>query len=65
MLYLGRGKGGLYEKVLQAISDRKPKLNLKIRRGPMAVLANSIIAEAKTDCAAPIFFGQSILLRSD
>jgi iron(III) transport system substrate-binding protein len=46
-LYLGRGEGGLYEKVLQAISDRNPKLNLKIRRGPTAALANSIVAEAK------------------
>lgn len=46
-LYLGRGEGGLYEKVLQAISDRNPELNLKIRRGPTAALANSIIAEAK------------------
>lgn len=46
-LYLGRGEGGLYEKVLQAISDRNPALNLKIRRGPTAALANSIVAEAK------------------
>lgn len=46
-LYLGRGEGGLYENVLQAIRDRNPKLNLGIRRGPTAALANTIMAEAK------------------
>ena len=46
-LYLGRGEGGLYENVLEAIRKRNPKLNLKIRRGATAALANSIVAEAK------------------
>ncbi|WP_428820807.1 extracellular solute-binding protein [Microbulbifer sp. MCCC 1A16149] len=46
-LYLGRGEGGLYENVLEAIRKRNPKLNLQIRRGSNAALANSIVAEAK------------------
>lgn len=46
-LYLGRGEGGLYEKVLDAVKARNPKLNLKIRRGGTAALANTIVAEAK------------------
>lgn len=46
-LYLGRGEGGLYENVLQAIEDRNPDLELGIRRGPTAALANAIVAEAK------------------
>ncbi|MCK7595716.1 extracellular solute-binding protein [Microbulbifer sp. CAU 1566] len=46
-LYLGRGEGGLYENVLEAIKKRNPKLNLKIRRGVTAALANTIVAEAK------------------
>ncbi|BFT32209.1 iron ABC transporter substrate-binding protein [Alteromonas sp. D210916BOD_24] len=44
-LYLGRGEGGLYENVLKAIEKRNPKLNLKIRRGGSAALANTIVAE--------------------
>ncbi|GGW84518.1 substrate-binding domain-containing protein [Alteromonas halophila] len=46
-LYLGRGEGGLYENVLDAIKDRNPGLNLQIRRGGTAALANTIVAEAK------------------
>ncbi len=46
-LYLGRGEGGLYENVLEAIQKRNPKLNLRIRRGGSAALANTIVAEAK------------------
>ncbi|PWK54535.1 extracellular solute-binding protein [Pleionea mediterranea] len=46
-LYLGRGEGGLYEDVLNAIRKRNPKLNLNVRRGPTAALANAIVAEAK------------------
>ncbi len=46
-LYLGRGEGGLYENVLQAIEKRNPKLNFKIRRGGSAALANTIVAEKK------------------
>jgi len=45
-LYLGRGEGGLYEEVLQAIEDRNPNLSLGIRRGPTAALGNAIVAEA-------------------
>ncbi|MDO6535111.1 extracellular solute-binding protein [Alteromonas stellipolaris] len=46
-LYLGRGEGGLYENVLDAIKKRNPKLSLKIRRGASAALANTLAAEAK------------------
>ena len=46
-LYLGRGEGGLYENVLQAIQKKNPDFNLAIRRGPTAALANTIVAEAK------------------
>jgi iron(III) transport system substrate-binding protein len=46
-LYLGRGEGGLYENVLEAIEQRNPKLKLGIRRGPTAALANAIVAEGK------------------
>lgn len=46
-LYLGRGEGGLYEDVLNAIQKRNPNFELHIRRGPTAALANSIVAEAK------------------
>ncbi|WP_372761085.1 extracellular solute-binding protein [Pseudoalteromonas sp.] len=46
-LYLGRGEGGLYENVLQAIQKKNPDLSLSIRRGPTAALANTLVAEAK------------------
>lgn len=46
-LYLGRGEGGLYEDILQAIEGRNPGLELGVRRGPTAALANAIVAEAK------------------
>jgi iron(III) transport system substrate-binding protein len=46
-LYLGRGEGGLYEDVLNALKKRNPELNLSIRRGPTAALANTLVAEAK------------------
>lgn len=46
-LYLGRGEGGLYENVLEAIKKRNPQLTLNIRRGASAALANTIVAEAK------------------
>lgn len=46
-LYLGRGEGGLYENVLEAIKKRNPKLKLLVRRGPTAALANTIVAEKK------------------
>lgn len=46
-LYLGRGEGGLYENVIDAIKKRNPKLNLQIRRGATAALANTLVAESK------------------
>ncbi|WP_255874325.1 ABC transporter substrate-binding protein [Microbulbifer elongatus] len=46
-LYLGRGEGGLYENVLEAIRKRNPKFNLQVRRGVTAALANTIVAESK------------------
>lgn len=46
-VYLGRGEGGLYEDVMEAIRKRNPELDLSIRRGPTAALANTIVAEAK------------------
>lgn len=46
-LYLGRGEGGLYEDVINAIKDRNPGLSLQVRRGPTVALANTIVAEAE------------------
>ena len=46
-LYLGRGEGGLYEDVINAIRDRNPGLSLQVRRGPTVALANTIVAEAE------------------
>lgn len=45
-LYLGRGEGGLYEDILDAIRKRNPGLDLKVRRGPSSALANTIVAES-------------------
>lgn len=47
-IYLGHGEGGLYEDVLDAIRDRSPDLDLRIRRAPSSALANTLVAEAKT-----------------
>ncbi len=46
-MYLGRGEGGLYENILDAIRKRNPGLELGIRRGETAALANTIVAERK------------------
>lgn len=46
-LYLGRGEGGLYTTILDAIRERNPDLNLDVRRGPSSALANTLVAEAK------------------
>jgi iron(III) transport system substrate-binding protein len=46
-LYLGRGEGGLYEDVLEAIRKRNPDLELAVRRGPSVALANTLVAEAR------------------
>jgi iron(III) transport system substrate-binding protein len=46
-LYLGRGEGGLYEHILDAIQSRNPDLELRVRRGPSTALANTLVAEAQ------------------
>ena len=46
-VYLGRGEGGLYSKVVDAIRERNPDLNLSVRRGPSSALANTLVEEAK------------------
>jgi len=46
-LYLGRGEGGLYEDILEAIGERSPALELNVRRGPSTALANTLAAEAR------------------
>lgn len=46
-LYLGRGEGGLYESILDAISKRNPEFTLNIRRGSTAALANTLMAESR------------------
>lgn len=46
-LYLGRGEGGLYENILDAIVARNPDFDLKIRRGSTAALANMLVAESR------------------
>lgn len=52
-LYLGRGEGGLYEKVLAAIEQRNPNFSLAIRRGPTAALANAIDPTHRTGALVP------------
>jgi iron(III) transport system substrate-binding protein len=46
-LYLGRGEGGLYEDIINAIRKRNPGLTLNVRRGPSTALANTLVAEAQ------------------
>lgn len=46
-VYLGRGEGGLYGDIIQAIRKRCPDLNLKLRRGPAAALVNTLQAESR------------------
>ena len=46
-VYLGQGEGGLYERIMDAIRERNPGLDLRIRRGPTVALANTILAEAE------------------
>lgn len=46
-VYMGHGEGGLYEDVIEAIKDRNPELDLRIRRAPSSALANTLIAESK------------------
>ncbi|HLQ84891.1 MAG TPA: substrate-binding domain-containing protein [Salinisphaeraceae bacterium] len=44
-LYLGRGEGGLYGDIIDAIRKRCPDLNLSVRRAPAAALVNTLEAE--------------------
>ncbi len=46
-VYLGRGEGGLYSKVVEAIRKRNPELSLSVRRGPASALANTLVEEAE------------------
>ncbi len=46
-VYLGRGEGGLYGDVVDAIRRRNPKLNLSVRRAPSASLANTLVQESR------------------
>lgn len=46
-LYLGRGEGGLYGDVIDAIRKRCPNFNLKVRRAPAAALVNTLQAESR------------------
>ncbi|MEM6817743.1 MAG: ABC transporter substrate-binding protein [Pseudomonadota bacterium] len=46
-LYLGRGEGGLYEKILKSIQRRNPDFELRVRRGPSTALANTLVAESR------------------
>ncbi|MEF8794104.1 MAG: extracellular solute-binding protein [Thiohalorhabdus sp.] len=46
-VYLGRGEGGLYSHVVDAIRERNPDLNLSVRRGPSSALANTLVQEAE------------------
>ena len=57
-LYLGRGEGGLYEDVLDAIVERNPKFDLRIRRGSNAALTNAILAEAKAGVQRRRYIGR-------
>ncbi|WP_404383771.1 substrate-binding domain-containing protein [Caenispirillum salinarum] len=42
---MGRGEGGLYTEVIDAIRKRNPALELSVRRAPAASLANTLIQE--------------------
>ncbi|HKL77106.1 MAG TPA: extracellular solute-binding protein [Gammaproteobacteria bacterium] len=46
-VYLGRGEGGLYHHIVDAIRERNPKLNLSVRRAGSASLANTLVQEAE------------------
>lgn len=55
-LYLGRGEGGLYDAIIEAIEKRNPKLELSVRRASSAALANTLIAESKAGVARADMF---------
>ncbi|MFW6350602.1 MAG: substrate-binding domain-containing protein, partial [Thiohalospira sp.] len=46
-VYLGRGEGGLYEQIVEAIRERSPELALELRRGSSSGLANTLVAEGR------------------
>lgn len=46
-IYLGRGEGGLYGEIINAIRKRCPDLNLSVRRAPAAALVNTLEAESR------------------
>lgn len=46
-VYLGRGEGGLYKRIVEAIRERSPELALEVRRGSSSGLANTLVAEAR------------------
>lgn len=46
-IYLGRGEGGLYGEIINAIRKRCPDLNLSVRRAPAAALVNTLKAESR------------------
>ncbi len=46
-VYLGRGEGGLYKEIVEAIRERSPELSLEIRRGSSSGLANTLVAEGR------------------
>jgi len=46
-VYLGRGEGGLYKQVVEAIRERNPSLSLEVRRGSSSGLANTLVAESE------------------
>jgi len=46
-VYLGRGEGGLYHHIVEAIRKRNPDLDLSVRRAGSASLANTLVQEAE------------------
>ncbi|MDN5938746.1 MAG: extracellular solute-binding protein [Salinisphaera sp.] len=46
-VYLGRGEGGLYGEIIDAIRKRCPDFKLKLRRAPAAALVNTLEAESR------------------
>lgn len=55
-VYLGRGEGGLYGDIIDAVRERNPRLQLAVRRGPSAALANTLVAEARAGGARADLF---------
>lgn len=55
-VYLGHGEGGLYGDVLEAIRKRNPRVDVAVRRGPSAALANTLVAESRAGGARADLF---------